>query len=113
MSETDVIKRKIYKIISELLQEKRIRIYQIVFFGSFVKGNLREDSDIDIIVVSKDFRNKSIFERAELTIGLDRELVKRLKKPFDIIYYSDEEWEKGNSLIISSAKKDGEVIDGR
>jgi len=104
---------KALKLFLAELEGKHPEVEKVLIFGSFIKGNLREDSDIDIIVVSKDFRNKSIFERAELTIGLDRELVKRLKKPFDIIYYSDEEWEKGNSLIISSAKKDGEVIYGR
>jgi len=28
------------------------------------------------------------------------------------IYYSDEEWERGNSLIINAAKEDGEVVYG-
>jgi hypothetical protein len=36
--------------------------------------------------------------------------VENIAKPFDIIYYSDEEWEKGNSLIIYFAKKEGKII---
>jgi hypothetical protein len=39
-------------------------------------------------------------------------LVENVMKPFDIIYYSDEEWEKGDSLIINSAKKEGKSIYG-
>ncbi|OHB84423.1 MAG: hypothetical protein A3J73_00940 [Planctomycetes bacterium RIFCSPHIGHO2_02_FULL_38_41] len=70
----------------------------------------REDSDIDIIIVSKDFKNKSIFERVELTTGIGRELVKKTMEPFAIMYYSDEEWNKGASLIINTAKEDGVVI---
>ncbi|MBI2252913.1 MAG: nucleotidyltransferase domain-containing protein, partial [Armatimonadetes bacterium] len=96
----------------KLLQEKGISVYKILIIGSFVKGILREDSDIDVIIVSKDFRNKSIFERVKLTTGIGSELVRMLKKPFDLIYYSDEEWEKENFLLINEAKKYGEVIYG-
>lgn len=108
MFKEDVI--KVREILKELLQQKGISIYKIIIFGSFVKGPQKEDSDIDLIVVSKDFRNKSIFEKVELTTGIGRELVKRTEKPFDILYYSDEEWESGHSLIINTAKEEGEVI---
>ena len=111
MSKTDVI-RQVENILKELLENRGIIIYKIVIFGSFAKGLQREDSDIDIIVVSSVFRNMNIFERVELTVGIDRELVKRTKKPFDILYYSDEEWENSNSIIINAAKQEGEVIYG-
>ncbi len=81
-------------------------------FGSFVRGKFGRESDIDIIIVSPDFDGKSIFERVRLTTGIGRELVKRFKKPFDLIYYSDEEWEKKNFLLINEAKEYGEVIYG-
>jgi hypothetical protein len=38
--------------------------------------------------------------------------LRKALKPFDIMYYSDEEWEEGNSLIINAAKEEGEVIYG-
>ncbi len=108
----ETIKKKVGKILAELLKQRGISIYKIVIFGSYAKGTQRENSDIDIIVVSRDFRDKSIFERVELTKGIGRELVKRTKKPFDIMYYSDKEWKKGHSLIINAAKQKGEVIHG-
>ncbi|MCD6386679.1 nucleotidyltransferase domain-containing protein, partial [Candidatus Sumerlaeota bacterium] len=77
---------------------KGINIYKIVIFGSLITGKLKKDSDIDIIIVSKDFRGKSIFERVQLATGIGRELVRRLKMPFDLIYYSHKEWEKSNFL---------------
>ncbi len=109
MPETEIIK-EVSESLKELLQQRNITLYKIVIFGSFARGMSREDSDIDIIVVSKDFRDKSIFERVELTTGIGRELVRRFSKPFDIMYYSDEEWERGGSLIINEAKKRGVVI---
>ena len=103
---------EIQKILRELFQLRGISIYKIVIFGSYAKRMQRQDSDIDIIIISKDFRNKDIFERVELTRGIHRELVNRIKKPFDIMYYSDKEWDKGHSLIINAAKEEGEVIYG-
>ena len=79
-------------------------------FGSYAKGRAKVGSDFDIIVVSKDFRGKDIFEKVELTSGIHREFVKKVKKPVDIIYYSDIEWNKGHSLIINAAKKEGKSI---
>lgn len=103
---------KINKILLTLLQERSLNINKIVIFGSYAKSKEGEYSDIDIIIVSKDFRDKDIFERVELTRGIHRELVNKIMKPFDIIYCSDEEWENGNSIIINAAKEEGDVIYG-
>jgi len=110
MFEKDAIKLEIRNILEKLLKEKGITIDKIVIFGSFITGKFEKDSDIDIIIVSKTFRDKTIFERVKLATGIGRGLVSRLKMPFDLLYYSDEEWEKGNFLIINEAKKKGEVI---
>lgn len=110
MSKTRNIKTQIVKILTQRFQERGIALDKIVIFGSLAKGMQRRDSDIDVIIVSKDFRKKSLFERVELLTGIGRELVKRTKKPFDIMFYSDQEWNKGYSLVINAAKKEGEVL---
>lgn len=105
-------KELLEKFLLGLLEKKGIRVNKIIVFGSHAKGKVKEESDIDIIIVSKDFRDKDIFERVKLTRGVNRGLVKKFMKPFDLIYYSDEEWENGNSLIINAAKEEGEVVYG-
>ena len=110
MAQKEIIKLK--KILTDMLQRKEININKIVVFGSYVRDREDKESDIDMIIVSKDFRDKDIFRRVALARGIHRELVGRMKKPFDIIYCSDEEWEKGSSLIINIAKYEGEVIYG-
>ena len=55
--------------------DRGISLDKIVLFGSLARGTERQDSDIDIIIVSKDFRKKSIFERVELIAGIGMELV--------------------------------------
>jgi predicted nucleotidyltransferase len=110
-----MVKREIIKIkikLKTLLQKRGISIEKIVVFGSYAKGKEKEYSDIDIIIVSKDFREKDIFQRVELTRGIHRKLIDEIMKPFDIMYYSDEEWKKGHSLIINAAKEEGVVIFG-
>lgn len=64
-----------------MLEQKGISVQKIIIYGSYARGVQREDSDIDIIIISKDFRDKSIFERVELTTGIGRELVKKTKNP--------------------------------
>ncbi len=81
-------------------------------FGSYARGVQREDSDVDIIIVSRDFRDNSVFERVDLTTGIGRELVRKVKKPFDLLFYSDAEWNGDRSLVINIAKKEGEIIYG-
>ena len=110
MSEKDVLKAEIKQTIKNLMDKKGLFLNKIVIFGSFIEGKQTEDSDIDIIIISRDFRNKSLFERVKLSTGIGRELVKKFMKPFDLIYYSDEEWENKNFLIINEAKAKGEVI---
>ncbi|MBI4330127.1 MAG: nucleotidyltransferase domain-containing protein [Chloroflexi bacterium] len=100
------------KVLKELLGARGIRADRIVVFGSFARGRQRRDSDIDVLVVSRDFRNKSIFDRAELTTGIGRDMVRRLGRPFDLMYYSDLEWNRGHSLVVNAAKSEGQVIYG-
>jgi len=104
--------KKINRIILGWSKQKGISVSKIIMFGSSVTGRKHRDSDIDIIVISKDFRNTTIFERTDLTSGVGWELVKQTKKPFDVLYFSDREWRTGNSLIINAAKKSGSVIFG-
>ena len=106
------IMMQIEKMLLKLFAERAIIINKIVVIGSYSKSLNKLGSDIDIIVISSNFRNRDIFERVEATSGIHRELVRKLNKPIDIMYYSDVEWERGRSLIINEAKQSGEIIYG-
>ncbi len=100
----------IKKILLDFFKKKKISLFRIIIFGSYIKGKMHTYSDIDIILISKSFRNKDIFERADLMNGLNYELVHKIKKPFDLMYYSDTEWKNSNGIIINEAKSMGKVI---
>jgi len=101
---------KIKDIILRYMDNKGFSTNKIVVFGSFAKGIETRESDIDIIIVSKNLRDKNLFDKVSLMSDVHVELVKKCKRPFDIMYYSDEEWKNGFSYIIKIAKKEGEVI---
>ena len=107
---TNPLNTRLNQKIRQLLEEKGIITDKLVLFGSFGRGTEKKDSDIDIIIVSKSFRNKSVFERVELTTGIGRKLVKAFKKPFDLLFYSDLEWEDGGSLVIHAAQQEGIIL---
>src|SRR3989304_5872799 len=100
---------KAINILKELGKQRGMDVDKIVVFGSYARGAEKKGSDIDIIIVSRDFEGKEIFERVKLASGLHRQLVKKTMIPADIMYYSPSEWKKGNSLIINQAKEEGIV----
>lgn len=100
---------KAIEILKYILNQRGINIDKIAIFGSYAKGKQKKGSDIDIIIVSKDFEDKDIFERISTVRGLHGELVKKINMPADIMYYSPAEWKKGSSLIIQQAKEKGQI----
>ena len=105
-------KKKIKEIVEYLkilLQKRGLEINKIILFGSYAKGNYKKDSDIDIVIISKSFRRKGIFERAEMLGNLEWELIDKYLFPFDIITMSPEDFNRGVSLVSQYAR-DGEVI---
>lgn len=108
-------KNKFKKVKEELLIQlsgRKITPEKILVFGSRAKNKHNAGSDVDIIVVSRSFRKKNIFEKAEMTKGVHLGLVKKIKTPADIIYCSDKEWEKGDTMLLNMVKDECEIIYG-
>ena len=104
--------KKVAKIIAFLqnnLREQRLNITKIILFGSYAKGGASAESDIDIVIVSGDFRNKNIFERVNLIKNAEIKTIKKFMMPLDIITLTPEELENEASLISGYAKQ-GKVL---
>jgi predicted nucleotidyltransferase len=98
------------ELLRNIFKHRRLKLNKLVLFGSYAAKKNTKFSDIDLIIVSKDFRKKTFNQRVKLMKGLNRSLVYAINKPVDIFYFSDEEWKQGNSLIISEAKSTGKVL---
>ena len=101
---------EIGEVLKKLLHQKGLCASKAVLFGSYATQTDTDESDIDLAIVSPLFRDKSIFERVELTTGIGRSLVKTFKKPFDLIFYSDIEWDELCSPVIDAAKREGQIL---
>lgn len=99
------------KFLEKCLREKGLNISKMILFGSQAKGESTEESDIDVLIISNDFRGKDIFERATLTKYAEITTIKKFMIPLDIITMTPEELESETSLIADFVKE-GEVIYG-
>jgi predicted nucleotidyltransferase len=80
---------------------------RIILFGSRIHGKAREDSDIDVIIVSKTFSNIPSFDRMPLVL-------KTIKFPkhIDFFCYTQEEFERiseSSSIIMDALENCLEV----
>lgn len=94
---------------SEIIQKlkefkKQNKIDKMYLFGSMVAGRTHKYSDVDLLVVSKNFRRKGILERSpELYMKWN------LEYPVDFLCYSPEEFKnlKKQITIVRQAVKTG------
>ena len=102
-------KDNISEIIScfkKALEAKGIKIDKIILYGSWAEGTQREDSDIDLVVISKDFQEKDFWQR----INVLSEAIYEIFVPIEAMAFTPEEWERGDSSIADYAKKKEKVF---
>ena len=95
--------KNIVSYFSKLLIANGLNDSRIALFGSALTGNMNKDSDIDIIVVSKKFEDKDIFERINMTQKAELEVRRKFIVPMDILLKTPEEYEYSKSAYFNSA----------
>ncbi len=98
------------KIISDFgraLEAQNIRPRKIILFGSFSTESQRQDSDIDLVVISEDFTGKDYWERIDIL----SEAIYAVFEPIEAVAMTPAEWQSGDSLIADYARN-GEVVYG-
>ena len=103
-------KSTVLRIISEFgraIEAENIRPLKIVLFGSFNTGSQREDSDIDLLVISEGFSGKDYWERIDILSAA----IYRVFEPIEAVAMTPQEWKSGDSLIADYARN-GEVVYG-
>ena len=103
-------KNAVYKVITAFrmaLQAEGIQAEKVILFGSYATDRFREDSDIDIAVISRDFQNKSYWERIDILSNA----IYRVLEPIEASAFTPEEWQREDSIIVDFAKN-GVVVYG-
>ena len=90
--------------LKQSLIQNGIHVDSIALFGSALTGNMDKDSDIDLIIISSDFVNLDLFERAKLTLKPETETLRKYKIPMDIINLSPDEYNESNLRIFYQTK---------
>lgn len=95
---------EVIDFLKQALLQHGIHVDSIALFGSALKGYMDKDSDIDLIIISPDFRNLDLFERAKMTMKPETETLRKFKIPMDIINLSPEEYNDSNLRLFYQSK---------
>ncbi len=97
--------REHYSIIAEyreVLEAQGVRVKKIILYGSYVTGGAREDSDLDLVVVSDDFKDMDLWDR----LCLLGEARVEIRRPMEILGMTEEEFEaEGKGTFIGNEVK--------
>ena len=82
------------------LESIDIQVEQLILYGSHAAGTAREDSDVDVVVISPSFSNKSYWQRIDILT----EAIYRVFAPIEASAFTPEEWKAEKSLIVDYAR---------
>jgi predicted nucleotidyltransferase len=88
------------------IENQGLCVDNIILFGSYANGTHHEGSDIDLVVISKDFEGKDFWERIDIIVNA---LMIELST-IEAVAMTPEEYESGESMIALFAKEAGEVV---
>ena len=97
--------KKLYYDLKQIEKSEIPKLCKIILFGSCARNQLRVGSDIDLLLlaeenVTRELRGELSSDLAEPKDGVSTELV----------FYTINDCENSNSLLIKEIKKDGLVL---
>jgi uncharacterized protein len=84
----------------EALESNNINVEKLILFGSHASGIAREDSDIDLVVISPSFSGMGFWDRIDIL----SEAIYQVYAPIEASAFTPEEWSSEKSLIVDYAK---------
>ncbi|BBL45246.1 nucleotidyltransferase [Nanobdella aerobiophila] len=107
MNDLEIIKKVIYDVANEY----NIKIDKIILFGSRARGDYREDSDYDILIITEEKIDYNIIN--DFWISLFDRLTDILHKDIDLILIDKKDFEKKKiyrGFVYYWAEKEGILI---
>jgi len=104
--------RRVKKLIKEYVQslKSKIKVERVILFGSYGRGEPGKYSDIDLIIISPDFKRMDFMDRLIFLSKMRKE--KFMSPGMDIFGYTKEEFERlsKESIVLGEAKEEGVLI---
>jgi predicted nucleotidyltransferase len=89
------------------IEAQNVKVEKLILFGSYATGANREGSDIDVVVISKDFAGKDYWQRTDIL----SQAIYEVFEPIEAVALTPDEWEKKESVVVDYAAA-GEVVYG-
>ncbi len=87
----------------EALRKRGIRVEKIYLFGSYVRGDYLETSDVDAVLVSRDWEGMDFLKRLDIIYKTEWE--EGIRPWIEAIPLTPEELEKNESAVIRDARR--------
>lgn len=103
-----VTPEKVEKVVGKIIDVAHPK--KIILFGSFIKGNMRKGSDLDVLVVGRDDIKNVRMESVRI-----REALEDVIMPMDILVVRESHFERSKDkpgLIYGEALRTGKVVYG-
>jgi predicted nucleotidyltransferase len=105
---TEKEKQAVKELVDELKKLYGDNLSRVILYGSKARGDATEDSDIDIMIVLKDVKDKS--KELEKLIKLTTEIDFRYETLISVTLQSEEEYLKKRSPLLLNVRKEGIVL---
>ena len=102
----EVTPQKVQAIISKIIETSRPR--KIIIFGSYVRGDMNRNSDLDVLVVTKEEVENPRKESVRI-----RRTLKGILMPMDILVVQEDHLEELSNipgLIYREAVRNGKIV---
>jgi predicted nucleotidyltransferase len=105
-------KSEIRPLIEDFIRKakKKIKIQKVILFGSYAWGKPHTSSDIDLAIVSDDFKKLDDLKRIKLLL----DIVYKLKMPklvdIEVLGFTSQELEKADYFDISAEIRDKGIV---
>ena len=87
------------------IEARGISVSKLILYGSYARGDYREGSDIDLILISDDFKDHDYWSRIDIL----SEAIYAVFAPLEVVGFTPEEWDKQTSPLCDYAKQ-GEIL---
>lgn len=106
---TVVSKERLSEIVETMVREAYPE--RVYVFGSYGRGEAREDSDLDLLIVEREPFSPERSRRGEMA-RLSR-LLAKFRVPKDVLVYSADEidrWRESRNHVVAHAIREGKLL---